>query len=185
MNPIINPIDLKYNQLILDIYHNGNWDKGDVRAKYADGSPALCKSVFGRQIVFDEDEFPLLTSKQMFPTTAVKELYLFWIKQTVQKKDFEEINCKIWDQWFKPDGTLGRSYAAQFTSKDGKRNQVVDLLEGIKNNPNSKRLMTSFWNYDDVPDKALQECAMQTQWYVRGDKLDLLLYQRKIDCALT
>lgn len=176
--------DIKYKNLIKDIYKNGSWDRDkEVRAKYADGTPAYCKSVFGRQVIFEEDELPLLTCKKVFTLTAIKEMYLFWIKQTVKKEDFEALSCKIWDEWFLPDGTLGKSYAYQFTSTDG-RNQVVELINNIKNNPTSKRLMTSFWNYNDVNDKALQECAFQTQWHVRGDRLDLILTQRSCDTGL-
>ncbi|RKJ68598.1 thymidylate synthase [Butyricicoccus sp. 1XD8-22] len=64
------------------------------------------------------------------------------------------------------------------------QNQVVDLINNIKNNPLSRRLMTSFWNDADVKEKALQECAMQTTWNVRDGKLDLLLYSRSVDTAL-
>lgn len=180
--------DKKYKELIIDIYNNGTWDSDkEVRAKYANGTPAYSKSIFGKQVVFEENELPLITCKKMFPVSAIKEMYLFWIKQTVKKEDFDAINCKIWDEWMFQDGpykgTIGKSYAAQFTASDG-RNQVVELLHNIKNNPSSKRLLTSFWNYNQVTEKALQECAMQTTWYVRGNALDLLLYSRSADIGL-
>lgn len=372
--------DIKYKELIKDIYENGSWDSDkEVRAKYADGTPAYCKSVFGRQIVFEEDELPLLTCKKVFTKTAIKEMILFWIKQSVKKEDFLEDSVKIWDEWMILNGmykdTLGKSYAYQFETEvnkivtvdqklidlknkpkhefalgcltnnkqdqsdkffrlwkaminrchnvkkdtykyygqlgifvhkdwldfqtflkdikklpqyrvalrenfigweldkdyfksncyskdtcvwlrssdnkkymksvkpikiifnndseflfltipdvkykigsstsaihrwlhgskipkkyqiksieyinDGKiyrnalsKNQVVELINNIKNNPTSKRLLTSFWNYEDVEDKALQECAFQTQWNIRGDKLDLILTQRSGDLGL-
>ena len=73
--------DIKYKELIKDIYENGSWDSDkEVRAKYADGTPAYCKSVFGKQIIFEEDELPLLTCKKVFTKTAIKEMILFWIK---------------------------------------------------------------------------------------------------------
>lgn len=176
--------DKKYKEIILDIYENGTWDTNQkVRTKYADGTPAYTKSIFGKQIVFEEDELPLITCKKMFPITALKEIYLFWIKQTNKIQDFKDINCNIWDEWELPDGTIGKSYPYQFTALDG-RNQVKELLHNIINNPTSRRLMTSFWNYNDVQDKALQECAWSTQWNVRDGKLDLLLIQRSGDSGL-
>ena len=121
----------------------------------------------------------------MFPITAVKEMILFWVKQTVKREDFEAVNCKVWDEWFFTEGehkdTLGKSYAAQF--QKGNRNQVTELIEQIKTNPSSKRLMTSFWDFENVKDKALLECAWSTQWNVRDGFLDLILLQRKHMCA--
>lgn len=114
--------DVKYKELIKDIYENGSWDSDkEVRAKYADGTPAYCKSVFGKQIIFEEDELPLLTCKKMFPITAIKEMILFWIHQTVKKEDFESLNCKVWNEWFLQDGTLGKSYAYQFETQPNKK----------------------------------------------------------------
>ena len=120
--------DIKYKELIKDIYENGSWDSDkEVRAKYADGTPAYCKSVFGKQIIFEENELPLLTCKKMFPITAIKELYLFWIKQSIKKEDFEQINCNVWNEWFFEDNTLGKSYAYQFESNPTKSIIKVDI----------------------------------------------------------
>ena len=176
--------DNKYKELILDIYNNGTWDSDkEVRAKYADRTPAYCKSVFGKQVIFEPDELPLVTCKQMYPITALKELYIIWIKQSNKVQDFKDINCNIWNEWELEDGTIGKSYAYQFQASDG-RNQVKELLHNIVNNPASKRLMTSFWNYNDVQEKALQECAWTTQWYTRRNYLDLMLIQRSADTGL-
>ena len=113
--------DIKYKELIKDIYENGSWDSDkEVRAKYADGTPAYCKSVFGKQIIFEEDELPLLTCKKVFTKTAIKEMILFWIKQSIKKEDFEQINCNVWNEWFFEDNTLGKSYAYQFESYSDK-----------------------------------------------------------------
>ena len=179
--------DQKYKQLIKDIHMNGTWDKDQpVRTKYADGTPAYTKSLFGYQVIFEEGEVPLVTCKKMFPITALKELILFWVKQTVKKEDFDKANVSIWDEWMIPEGkykdTLGMSYAAQF--QKGDRNQVVELINQIKTNPTSRRLMTSFWDFENVENKALQECAWATQWNVREGKLDLILVQRSVDTGL-
>ena len=119
--------DIKYKQLIKDIHSNGDWDiSTNVRAKYADGTPAYSKSVFGRQVVFEEDELPLITCKKMFPTSALKEMYLFWIKQTVKIQDFKDINCNIWNEWELKDGTIGKSYAYQLQSSFSKN--IVEII---------------------------------------------------------
>ncbi len=183
----MNIADNKYKELILDIYNNGTWDSGaDVRGKYADGTPAYCKSVFGRQIVFEEDVVPLLTCKQVYWKAGIKELDLFWIQQTTKREAFEKIGLKFWDAWILNEGpfkdTLGTSYAYQM-ERNG-RNQVKELLHNLKRNPASKRHLVSFWNYEEVQDKALQECCWAFQFHVREDKLDLLLIQRSCDLPL-
>ena len=179
--------DIKYKQLITDIYENGTWDSDkEVRAKYADGTPAYSKSIFGRQIVFEEDEFPLITCKQVYWKAGIKELDLFWIRQTTERKAFEEVGLKFWNEWILNDGpykdTLGTSYAYQM-QRNG-RNQVKELLYNLVNNPTSKRHLVSFWNYEEVLQKALQECCWAFQFHVRGDRLDLLLLQRSADIGI-
>lgn len=122
--------DQKYKDLIKDIHNTGTWDSDkDVRANYADGTPAYCKSVFGKQVVFEEDELPLLTCKKVFTKTAIKEMMLFWIKQTVRKSDFEDDSVNIWNEWFLSDGTLGKSYAYQFESNPVK--EIVKVSEKL------------------------------------------------------
>lgn len=174
--------DKVYRDLIYEIHNNGDWDFGeDVRTKYSDGKCAYAKSIFGYQVKFPKGIVPLISTKKMFTQTAIKEMILFWVKQTVKKEDFDKWNVKIWDSWFKEDGTLGLSYAAQF--QKGGRNQVVELINGIKNTPKSRRLMTSFWDFENAPNKALQECAWATQWDVRNGDLSLILIQRSVDTA--
>ena len=153
--------DKKYKELILDIYNNGTWDgshtnPSNVRAKYADGSPAYCKSVFGRQVVFEPDELPLITCKKMFPVTAVKEMYLFWVKQTVKKEDFDKINCKVWDEWFNEKNNLGKSYAYQFES--GLSKKVVEVVPRVleKQEP----------DFSPIKVKELQESLPSNSKYV-------------------
>lgn len=115
-----------YKDLILDIHKNGEWNNdGNVRAVYEDGTPAYAKSVFGRQVVFEEGVIPLLTSKYVGWKTALKESYIFWVLQSVKKEDFERFNVKVWDEWFLEDNTLGKSYAYQFESRPKK--EVVKI----------------------------------------------------------
>ena len=174
--------DQVYKGIVENIKNNGYWDTGgDVRTVYSDGNPAYAKSIFGLQVRFNAGDLPLITTKKLFTETAKKEMILFWVKQTVKKSDFDNWNVKIWEKWFKEDGTLGKSYASQF--QKGQRNQVVELINGIKNTPKSRRLMTSFWDFENAPNKALQECAWATQWDVRNGKLNMILIQRSVDVA--
>lgn len=180
----MNKADLLYKELVEDIQKNGSWDKGEqVRTKYADGSPAYTKHIFGKQIVFEEGEIPLLTTKFVGWKTATKEMYLFWVKQTTLAADFEELACTIWREWYGHYTTgygIGKSYGYQLK----KYKQVEELIYQIENNPQSRRLMTSFWSPEDIGEKALQECAMQTTWNVVNGKLELILYSRSLDVAL-
>lgn len=143
--------DIIYNDLIKDVYENGTWDKGqEVRTKYADGTPAYTRSVFGRQVTFEEGEIPLLTTKFVGSKTAAKEMQLFWVQQTVKKEDFDAWNVRVWDEWFLPDGTLGKSYAYQFESRPqkevvkvaarrkGKHSSLKEILVSPPQKPNSK-----------------------------------------------
>lgn len=174
--------DKVYRDLIYQIKDFGCWDYvEDVRTQYSDGKVANAKSIFGHQVKFPKGVVPLITTKKMYTKTAIKEMLLFWVHQTVNIQTFKEWGVNIWNEWELEDGTLGLSYAAQF--QKGERNQVVELLEGIKNTPKSRRLMTSFWDFENVQKKALQECAWATQWDVRNGALNLLLIQRSVDTA--
>lgn len=122
--------DSTYNGIIMDINQNGVWDKGEVRAVYDDGSPALTKSIFGRQFNFDAGVIPLISTKKVFTKTAIKEMLLFWVKQTVLEKDFKSENVKVWDEWF-DNGSLGKSYAYQFESRPIREVVIVQKREFV------------------------------------------------------
>ena len=124
--------DKQYKILIEDILKNGISDEGsDVRTVWADGSPAHTVSSFGKQIEFDGSEIPILTTKRIAWKTAIKEMLLFWVKQTTQEKDFNEENVSIWAEWFK-DGNLGRSYAYQFESHRHHIREIVKITPRLR-----------------------------------------------------
>lgn len=177
--------DVKYKDLVRKIYEEGVWDKDEpcqVRAKYADGTPAYSKGIFGVQIKFEEGELPLLTCKKVFTKTAINEMICIWVKQTNVIQDFRDMGVNAWNEWELPDGTMGLSYGAQF--QKGKKNQVDELIKNIETNWTSRRLMTSFWDFENVEKKSLQECAWATTWRVRKGKLDLILISRSSDVGL-
>ena len=177
--------DKKYKALIKNIYENGVWDRDElcgVRPVYADGTQAYSKGIFGVQVKFEEGELPLLTCKKVFTKTAVNEMICIWVKQTNVIQDFRDKGVNAWNEWEMEDGTMGLSYGKQF--QKGGRNQVDELIKNIKTNWTSRRLMTSFWDFENVHKKALQECAWATNWRVRNGKLDLILLSRGADCGL-
>lgn len=123
--------DVIYDNLIKHIHKYGTWNRElNVRAKYADGTSAYAKSVFGVQTEFRDGIIPALTKKKLFWKTAFKEMKLFWIDQTVKEKDFKENNVKVWDEWF-IDGGLGRSYAYQFESHRHRAREIVKISPRI------------------------------------------------------
>lgn len=127
--------DKQYKILIEDILKNGVSDEGsDVRTVWADGSPAHTVSSFGKQIEFDGSELPILTTKRVAWKTAIKEMLLFWVRQTTQEKDFNEENVSIWAEWFK-DGNLGRSYAYQFESHRHHNREIIKVDTITKTKP--------------------------------------------------
>lgn len=126
----MNFADKEYTSLVAKIKDNGTWNTNEkIRAIYADGKPAYAKSIFGVQVEFRGNKIPLLTAKKVFSVTALKEMLLFWVNQTVKEEDFKEANVKVWDEWF-VDGSLGRSYAYQFESRPSK--EIVEVEPRIK-----------------------------------------------------
>lgn len=134
----MNHADRQYKFLVDTIHRVGVWDKDqNVRTKWADGTPAHTKSIFGLQVEFNEGEIPLITSKNVAWKTALKELLLFWQKQTIQEKDFHNANVHVWDEWFK-NGNIGRSYAYQFESHRNHKREIVKVKPIIRDIENGK-----------------------------------------------
>lgn len=189
--------DKKYKNLINKILEEGVWDTdGNVRPVYADGTPAHSKSVFGEQVKFEKGEIPVVTSKKTPVQSSINEVvHAFFRMKTNKVSDFEELNIGYWGEWRLPDNTIGESYSAQLakqkewilTDDSGLKqrlDQVDSILHKLKHDPYSRRIMFSYWNANDVHEKALQECAWSGQFNVRGNQLDFLLIQRSVDTIL-
>lgn len=175
-----------YNDLVRDIAKNGYWDKGgEVRTKYADGTPAYTKSVFGRQLIIPPEVLPILTTKKVGILSAVRELYWIWFMKSNVVQDLRDMNCTIWDEWELEDGTIGKAYGYQLAKKvNGILDQVDNLLHQLGSSPHSRRHLVTLWDVDDVPEMALTPCVWSTQWKILGGKLFLLVNQRSCDIAL-
>lgn len=145
-------------------------------------------STFGHQMRFDLQEgFPLLTTKKLSLKAIIHEL-LWFLKGDTNIKYLQEHNVKIWNEWADSDGNLGPVYGSQWRSwgtADGRViDQISQVIEQIKTNPNSRRLIVSAWNVGQLEDMALPPCHAFFQFYVSDGRLSCQLYQRSADVFL-
>ena len=145
-------------------------------------------SVFGYQMRFDlSKKFPLLTTKKVHLKSVIHEL-LWFLKGSTNIGYLKENGVSIWDEWADENGDLGPVYGSQWRSwqtSDGKTiDQISNLIESIKNNPDSRRLIVSAWNVGEVDKMKLPPCHCFFQFYVANDKLSCQLYQRSADIFL-
>lgn len=170
----------QYLDLLKHVMDNG-YDRGD---RTGTGT----RSVFGYQMRFDLSEgFPVTTTKKLHLRSIIHEL-LWFLKGDTNIAYLKENGVSIWDEWADEDGNLGPVYGAQWRSwpkPDGTHiDQIANLIEGLKLNPNSRRHIVSAWNPALVDDMALPPCHTMFQFYVAGDKLSCQLYQRSADIFL-
>ena len=145
-------------------------------------------SIFGHQMRFDmADGFPLLTTKKLHIKSIVHEL-LWFLKGDTNVKYLQDNGVRIWNEWADENGDLGHIYGYQWRSwpdyKGGSIDQISEVIEQIKNNPNSRRLIVSAWNVADIDNMNLPPCHAFFQFYVADGKLSLQLYQRSADIFL-
>ena len=146
------------------------------------------KSVFGYQSRFDLSEgFPLVTTKKCHLRSIIHEL-LWFLQGDTNIAYLKENGVRIWDEWADEDGNLGPVYGSQWRSwptPDGKHiDQITQIIDQIKNTPDSRRIIVSAWNVADVENMALPPCHAFFQFYVADGKLSCQLYQRSADIFL-
>jgi thymidylate synthase len=146
------------------------------------------RSVFGWQMRFNLREgFPLVTTKKLHLRSIVHEL-LWFLKGETNVAYLRDNKVSIWDEWADPDGELGPVYGKQWrrwSTADGREvDQIRWVLDEIKRNPDSRRLIVSAWNVADLPDMALMPCHTMFQFYVADGRLSCQLYQRSGDIFL-
>ena len=107
-----------------------------------------------------QEEFPILTTKFVAFKTAVKELLWIWQMQSNDVRKLQDMNVHVWDEWMREDGTIGKAYGYQIA----KYKQLDNLIKTIKEDPDSRRMIVTLWNIEDLPDMALQPCAYETLW---------------------
>ena len=144
-------------------------------------------SVFGYQMRFDLNEgFPLVTTKEIHLKSIIYEL-LWFLKGDTNIKYLNSNDVTIWDEWANEKGDLGPVYGSQWRSweaKDKTIDQITEVIEQIKNNPESRRLIVSAWNVGELDNMALAPCHALFQFYVANGKLSCQLYQRSADIFL-
>jgi thymidylate synthase len=144
--------------------------------------------VFGHQMRFDLAEgFPLVTTKRLHVRSIVHEL-LWFLRGETNVRSLHENGVTIWDEWAGPDGELGPIYGRQWRSWTGPDGRVVDqiaeLLQEIRRNAHSRRLLVSAWNVAELPRMALPPCHVLFQFWVSAGRLSCQLYQRSADVFL-
>lgn len=153
-----------------------------TRGYHANNRTGIATYKLPHQIMqFDlAQEFPILTTKFVAFKTAVKELLWIWQLQSNDVKELQAMGVHVWDEWMRDDGTIGKAYGYQI----GKYKQLDTLLQQLREDPQSRRMIVSLWNVEDLPDMALQPCAYQTLWDVTEGRLNCMLIQRSGDMGL-
>ncbi len=160
-------------------------DEG-VRKEDRTGTGTL--SVFGHQMRFDlEKGFPLLTTKKLHLKSIIYEL-LWFLRGDTNVRYLQENGVRIWNEWADADGSLGPIYGRQWRSwpdySGGHIDQIADVVDQIRRNPDSRRLVVSSWNVAELKEMNLPPCHLLFQFYVAEGRLSLQLYQRSADTFL-
>ncbi|MBR5551108.1 MAG: thymidylate synthase [Muribaculaceae bacterium] len=170
----------QYLDLLSHIMENGT--------QKSDRTGTGTRSVFGYQMRFNlADGFPLLTTKKLHLKSIIHEL-LWFLNGDTNAKYLQDNGVRIWNEWADENGDLGHIYGYQWRSwpdyKGGHIDQISEVIETIKNNPDSRRIIVSAWNVADLPNMNLPPCHAFFQFYVADGKLSLQLYQRSADTFL-
>lgn len=170
----------QYHNLLQHILDNGT-AKGDRT-----GTGTI--SVFGYQMRFNlADGFPLITTKKLHLKSIIYEL-LWFLNGDTNVKYLQDNKVRIWNEWADKNGDLGPVYGKQWRSWESPSGEVIDqiteVINTLKNNPNSRRIIVNAWNVGDLSKMALSPCHCLFQFYVADGKLSCQLYQRSADCFL-
>ena len=170
----------QYHDLMKEVLAKG--------VKKSDRTGTGTVSVFGHQMRFNlADGFPMVTTKKLHLKSIIYEL-LWFLKGSTNNNWLKERGVSIWNEWAAPDGDLGPIYGYQWRSWPAPNGQHIDqiseVVETIKKNPDSRRIIVSAWNVADIPRMALAPCHAFFQFYVADGKLSCQLYQRSADIFL-
>jgi thymidylate synthase len=174
------PIRSQYEDFMRHVYEHG--------VQKTDRTGTGTRSVFGHQMRFDLQEgFPLVTTKKVHLRSIIQEL-LWFLTGSSSNLWLKERGVSIWDEWARPDGDLGPVYGVQWrswpTPEGGHIDQIAQVMQTLKSNPDSRRIIVSAWNVADLDKMALMPCHAFFQFYVAEGKLSCQLYQRSADIFL-
>lgn len=176
----ITNIETPYEDLLRDVFENG--------ARKKDRTGTGTRSVFGRQLRFDLNEgFPLITTKRVHFKSIAYEL-LWFLRGESNVGWLRENGVTIWDEWADENGELGPVYGVQWrswpTPYGGRIDQISQVIDTLRRDPDSRRMLVSAWNVAEIPEMALAPCHVMFQFYVADGKLSCQLYQRSSDMFL-
>lgn len=154
-----------------------------VRARWDDGSPAYTIKTFGVVNRYDlSEEFPALTLRPTAIKSATDEILWIWQRKS---NNIHDLKPHIWDEWADETGSIGKAYGYQMGKKykfaQGEMDQVDNVLWQLKNQPQSRRIMTNIYNFEDLSEMNLEPCAYSMTFNVTGNKLNAILNQRSQD----
>ena len=169
-------------------YHNLMKEVLEKGVQKSDRTGTGTISIFGHQMRFNLAEgFPMVTTKKLHLKSIILEL-LWFLKGSTDNNWLKERGVSIWNEWAAPDGDLGPIYGHQWRSwpaPNGQHiDQIAEVVETLKKNPDSRRIIVSAWNVADIPRMALAPCHAFFQFYVADGKLSCQLYQRSADIFL-
>ncbi len=179
-SPIVSAVNTQYEELLAQVLEHGT-------AK-ADRTGTGTRSVFGHQLRFAlADGFPLITTKRVHFRSVAYEL-LWFLRGDGNVNWLREHGVSIWDEWADANGDLGPVYGVQWrawpTPDGGHIDQISQLLDTLRTNPDSRRMIVSAWNVGEIPQMALPPCHAFFQFYVADSRLSCQLYQRSADLFL-
>ena len=169
---------------VKDILENGFSDENlEVRPHWADGTPAHTIKKFGIVNRYNlKEEFPILTIRKTFMKSSIDELLWIWQKKS---NKVSELHSHVWDSWVDEEGTIGKAYGYQLGIKhkysEGMFDQVDRVLYDLKHNPQSRRILTNIYNFEDLHAMKLYPCAYSMTFNVTGRTLNGILNQRSQD----
>ena len=176
--------DVLFVNMCQKILDEGFSTEGEnVRARWEDGTPAYTVKTFGVVNRYDlQEEFPALTLRRTAIKSAMDEVLWIWQRKS---SNIHDLKPHIWDEWADEDGSIGKAYGYQMQKKykfaQGEMDQVDNVLWQLKNQPQSRRILTNIYNFEDLSEMNLEPCAYSMTFNVTGDRLNAILNQRSQD----
>ena len=176
--------DVLFVNMCRKILDEGFSTEGEkVRARWEDGTPAYTVKTFGVVNRYDlQEEFPAITLRRTAIKSAMDEILWIWQRKS---NNIHDLKPHIWDEWADADGSIGKAYGYQMQKKykfaQGEMDQVDNVLWQLKNQPQSRRILTNIYDFADLSEMNLEPCAYSMTFNVTGDRLNAILNQRSQD----